>query len=60
MVLVLANQVQLTRSQSKDQVNLLSDSFKKKKNAPNKGNPGQIIETVILTIEQVELFEEIS
>lgn len=31
MVLVLANQVQLTRSQSKDQVNLLSDSFKKKK-----------------------------
>lgn len=59
MVLVLANQVQLTRSQSKDQVNLLSYSFKKKK-APNKGNPGQIIETVILTIEQVELFEEIS
>lgn len=58
MVLVLANQVQLTRSQSKDQVNLLSYSFKKK--APNKGNPGQIIETVILTIEQVELFEEIS
>lgn len=31
MVLVLANQVQLTRSQSKDQVNLLSYSFKKKK-----------------------------